>query len=70
MALLQNAGSWLGKMRPPVRRAMVLRRLIECMARVGSHTTPGGVSLVDGFLPVAGVAGEDDRPGLRQLDEE
>ena len=43
-ALSQNAGSWLGKMRPPVSRASVLSRLMLCMARVGSHTTPGGIS--------------------------
>ena len=32
------------EIRPPVSRARVFSRWIECIARVGSHTTPGGIS--------------------------
>src|SRR5262249_47890871 len=42
LTVRQNSGSWLGKMRPPVTRARVFKRLIACMACVGFQTTPGG----------------------------
>src|SRR5439155_20925059 len=42
--------------------------LVECLLRVPDEA--GHPFLVDVLLPITGVGGQDDRPGLWQLDEQ